>query len=195
MRIGAKLAGVLMVVGLGVGVLGLGCAKKKRDAAPAASPALSAAPSVAPVAVSAAPAASPAPVEVDKVAGSPTPDQDCAGDCAVAENRMARPLYETSCNGTLARVKACSKHASFKALESRDSIVALTKDVAYLCREMAHDLYHAPIPDDVDAYQELTYSDDLTGKDIAALAAAPEGDCAELAKVAGAITWPTEHGE
>lgn len=198
MRMGTKVVAV-MVAGLGVGVLGLGCGKKKRDAAPAGSPAVSAAPSVAPSAapatVSAAPVASAAPAEVDKVAGSPAPDPDCAGDCAVAENRMARPLYEASCNSTLARVKACRKHASFKALENHDHIVDLTKEVAYICREMARDLYHAPLTEDEEAYQELTYSDDLTGKDIGALAAAPEGDCAALAKVAGAITWPTEHGE
>ena len=206
MRMGAKFVGV-MVVGLGVGVLGLGCGKKKRDAAPGVSPAVSAAPaapaapaasaapSAAPATASVAPVASPAPAEVDRVAGSPAPNLDCAGDCDEPANRIARPLYETSCNGTLARVKACSKQASFKALESRGTIVSLTKDVAYACREMARDLYHAPIGDDEDAYQELTYSDDLTGLDLAALAAAPEGDCAELAKVAAAITWPNEHGE
>ncbi|MCC6993001.1 MAG: hypothetical protein IT370_00090 [Deltaproteobacteria bacterium] len=197
MRVGAKFVGMVMVVGLGAGVVGLGCAKKKRDAAPATSPVVSAAPSAAPATVSPGPVASPAPVEVEvaKVAGSPSPDQLCAGDCAVPANRMARPAYEASCEATLARVKACSKHAAFKALESRDAIVTLTKDVDYACSEMASDLYHAPIPDDVDAYQELTYSDDLTGEEVGALAAVPEGDCAALAKVAGAIDWPTEHGE
>ena len=197
MRMGARFVGG-MVVGLGLGVLGLGCGKKKRDAAPAVSPApaVSAAASVAPVVVSPAAVASPVPAEVDKVAGSPAPDLVCAGDCAEPANRIERPLYEASCNSAMARVKACRKHASFKALvEIRSTIAGLTRDVAYLCREMARDLYHPPLTDDEDAYQEFTYSDDLTGVELSALAATPEGDCAALAKVAGAISWPTEHGE